>query len=188
MAGAGGRRAGERAALGLLALAVAVALWALLGKTFPGVVDGTALSPRLRDPLGYWNALALLCVMAAPVAIRLAVGVARRAAVRAAGLAALWLLVVVAALTYSRGAALALAVAVGVLLALGDRRLPALGALALAALGAAPGVALAFTRDALSDPAPLGDRIAAGRGLAALLALSLLVLVVAGRVLLRAET
>src|SRR4051812_46403106 len=135
IAGTSARRAGERAAAGLLVIAVAVALWALLGKVFPGIVDGTALSPRLRDPLGYWNALALVCVMGAPMAIRLAVDVARRPAVRAAGLAALWLLVVVAALTYSRGAALALAAAVGVLLALGDRRLPALGVLALGALG-----------------------------------------------------
>jgi len=187
VAGASAPRGAERAARGLLAVAVAVALWALLGKTFPGLVDGTALSPRLRDPLGYWNALALLCVMGAPVAIRLAIDVARRPAARAAGLAALWLLIVVAALTYSRGGALALAAAVAALLVLGDRGLPALAALALAALFAAPGVALAFTRHALSDPASLGDRIAAGRGLAAVLAVSLVALLAAGRVVLRAE-
>src|SRR5205814_450352 len=60
-------------------------------------------------------------------------------------------------------------------------------ALALAALFAAPGVALAFSRDALADPASLGDRIGAGRGLAAVLAVSLLALLAAGRLVLRAE-
>src|SRR3954447_22635044 len=180
-------RAAERTALGLLALAVAVALWALRGRAFPGVVDGTALSPRLRDPLGYWNALALVCVIGMPPAIRVATDLTARPAARLGGLAALWLLIVTAALTYSRGGALALAAAVAVLVALGARRLPALAVLATAAVAAVPPVALAFGRNALAYAAPLGDRIAAGRGLAAVLFVSLLALLGAGWAALRAE-
>src|SRR4051794_6067082 len=127
-------RAVERTALGLLGIAVAVALYALAGKVVPGILDETALSPRLREPLGYWNALALVCVLGAPVALRVATDRARRDAARLAGLAALWLLLVTAALTYSRGGALALLAALAVVTVLGQARLRGLAATALAAL------------------------------------------------------
>jgi O-antigen ligase len=169
-------------------VAVAVAVYALAGKVTPGLLDETALSPRLREPLGYWNALALLCVLAAPVALRVATDAARRDAARLAGLAALWLLLVTAALTYSRGGALALGAALAVVTVLGAARLRGLAVVGLAALATAPAVALAFTSDALTTAgAPLGDRIAAGRGLFAVLVACLLVLLAAGVVALRAE-
>src|SRR5205085_2606965 len=72
-------RALERAALGYLGIATVVALYALGGKAAPGVHIGglvdlnqTAFFSRLRAPLAYWNALALFCVLAVPIAIRLA--------------------------------------------------------------------------------------------------------------------
>src|SRR4051812_33390065 len=186
--GSHARRAVERTALGLLAVAVAVALYALAGKVTPGLLDETALSPRLREPLGYWNALALLCVLAAPAALRVATDGARRDGARLAGLAALWLLVVTAALTYSRGGALALIAALAVVTVLGQARLRGLAATALAALAAGPAIALAFTSHALTTAgAPLGDRIAAGRGLLAVLAGCLALVLAAGVLALRAE-
>src|SRR3954470_25009678 len=186
--GSHARRAVERTALGLLAVAVAVALYALAGKVAPGLVDETALSPRLREPLGYWNALALLCVLAAPVALRVATDASRRDGARLAGLGALWLLVVTAALTYSRGGALALVASLAVVTALGEARLRGLAAAGLTAVAAAPAVALAFTTHALTTAgASLGDRIAAGRGLLAVLVACLAVLLVVGWAALRAE-
>jgi hypothetical protein len=175
-------------ALGLVAVGVAVALYALAGKVAPGLIDDTALSPRLREPLGYWNALALLCVLAAPAAVRTATDAARSDRARLAGLAALWLLLTTAAFTYSRGAVLALAAALAVLVALGGARLRALATVGLAALAAGPAVALAFTSDALTRAgAPLGERVAAGRGLGVVLVAGLLGLLGAGALALRAE-
>ena len=64
-------------ALGYLAIATLVALYALGGKLFPwfeipGLIDlnHTERFSRLRAPLDYWNALALVCVMAVPLAVR----------------------------------------------------------------------------------------------------------------------
>src|SRR5919109_539093 len=69
-------RAAQRAALGWLAIATAVSLYALGGKlapwlNVPGVFDlnpSTGIS-RLREPIGYWNALALFLVMAVPAGL-----------------------------------------------------------------------------------------------------------------------
>ena len=187
-AGTRAPRAVERTALGLLAVALAAAVDALAGKALPGLTDGTALSPRLREPLGYWNALALLCVLGMPVALRIATDAARSAGVRLAALGALWLLVMTAGLTYSRGAILAFAVALVVLVAFGAAGLRALAAAALAGAAAAPALAFAFTRSSLATPdTPLAERAAGGRELLAVLAVCLLALLAAGRLTLRAE-
>ena len=60
-------RAAERVALGYLAIATAVALYALGGKLFPWLeipgildLDHADRFSRLRAPLGYWNALGLV--------------------------------------------------------------------------------------------------------------------------------
>ena len=70
-------RAAERVAIGYLAIATLVALYALGGKLFPwfeipGLIDlnHTEQFSRLRAPLDYWNALALVCVLAIPLAVR----------------------------------------------------------------------------------------------------------------------
>ncbi|HEY3020240.1 MAG TPA: O-antigen ligase family protein [Solirubrobacteraceae bacterium] len=187
-AGARAPRAVDRAALGLLAVSLAVALDALAGKALPGLTDGTALSPRLREPLGYWNALALVCVLGMPVALAVAADAARGGRLRLAALGALWLLVVVTGLTYSRGAIVAFAVALAVVVALGDARLRALGVAALAGAAAAPALAFAFTRSSLATPdTPLAQRAAGGRELLGVLAVCLVALLAAGWLALRAE-
>ena len=185
VAGASAPRAIERLALGWLAVACAVALWALAGKALPGIVDGTALTGRLREPLGYWNALAAVCAFGVPVAVRLVTDGERALRARLAGLAACWLLLAVAAMTYSRGGLLALGAAVGVAVLLGRERLGALAALAAAAAGTLPALGVAFGDPVLRGAdVPLDDRVPAGlrllavglAGLAVLLAAAALVL------------
>ena len=61
---------------GLLLVCLAVTAYALGQKLVPGLhlagvftLDQTGLLPRLQEPLGYWNALALLVAMGIPVAL-----------------------------------------------------------------------------------------------------------------------
>ncbi len=112
-------RAAERVALGYLAIATVVALYALGGKLFPwldipGLIDlnHTERFSRLRAPLDYWNALALVCVMAVPVAVRAGADLGGSARLRLATTLSLVPLLTTVALTYSRGGLLCLAAAV----------------------------------------------------------------------------
>lgn len=181
-------RAPERLAVGWLAVAVAVALYALGGKLAPGVsipglfdLDHTSDFSRLREPVGYWNALALVCVLGAPVAVRLAVDTQATRVARLAGLGGLWLLLVTLALTYSRGGLVALGVAVAITTWLAGGRLRGLLVLGVAAVAALPAVALAFLDPALAGTGTeLGPRILAGRRLAAVMAVCLAALLATG--------
>jgi hypothetical protein len=153
----------ERAALGFLAIAVAVAVYALAGKAIPGVHLGpvdfnhTQFFSRLRAPLAYWNALALFCVLAVPIALRAASDRRRPALVAAV------LLMTTIGLTYSRGGVASLAVAIAVLLAVGPDRLRVAVVTAAAVIGAAPALAVGFTRDDLtSDAVPVAQRTGDG--------------------------
>jgi hypothetical protein len=60
------------AGYGFLAVAVAVAVYAFLGKVVPEVVTHAHTYARLDSPVGYWNVLALMMVMALAVALALA--------------------------------------------------------------------------------------------------------------------
>jgi hypothetical protein len=184
----------ELIAKGLLAVAVAVALYALGGKVLPWIHLGpidfnqTAIFSRLRAPLDYWNALGLVCVLAAPLALRLVTDVARPAAARLRALLALALLLVVLGLTYSRGGVLALLVAVAATTWLGGPRLRGLAVVGLAVLAAVPGLAFAFTQGPLThDNVPLSDRVGPGLLLGLVLLLSFAALAAAGRRLLALE-
>ncbi len=194
-AGASAPRATERMALGYLAVAVAVCLYAFGGKAVPGWhigglfdLDHADTSSRLRAPLGYSNALALVLVMAVPIAVRVAIDRARGQVLRLGALVAAFLLIATSAMTYSRGGILALVVGAVVLIALGRDRLRALTALALAALAAIPVIAIAFGRESLTESgAPLRERIADGRSITAMAIVMVAMLVTAGWWLLRAE-
>ncbi len=112
------RRAPERTAIAFLIVATAVAAYALGGKvapwlSIPGLIDldQTADFSRLRAPLGYWNALGLVCVLAAPVAVRTAADPEASVRRRTFSLVSLVLLLVTLGLTYSRGGILALLLA-----------------------------------------------------------------------------
>ena len=101
----------DRIAVGWLLVASAVALYALAGKVAPGAIAPDEPIARLRAPLQYWNALALVCAMALPVALRVATDTARDPRPRLAALAGTYALVLTLGLTYSRGGFVALAVA-----------------------------------------------------------------------------
>src|SRR4051812_45212015 len=153
----------ERAALGFVVIATAVALYALAGKAIPGVhigpldFDHTQFFSRLRAPLAYWNALALFCVLAVPVALRATADRRRPALVAAV------LLLTTIGLTYSRGGVACLVGAVALLVAIGPDRLRLAVVTAAAVLGAAPALAIGFTRDDLtSDAVPVAQRTGDG--------------------------
>jgi O-Antigen ligase len=57
---------------GFLAVAVAVGVYAFLGKVLPEVVTHAHTYARLDSPVGYWNVLALMMVMGLAVALALA--------------------------------------------------------------------------------------------------------------------
>lgn len=193
--GAADPRAVERFAGGFLVVVAIVAVYALGGKIAPGLnIDGlldlnqTADIARLRAPLEYWNALGLLCALAAPIAVRLATDPGRSRPVRLAALEAVYLLAVVVGLTYSRGAVAAFLVGAAVLTAFGSGRLRGLLVMAAATLAAAAPLAVAFGSDGLTaNGAPLGERIADGRILGLVFALAAGALLAAGMGLLRME-
>lgn len=99
-----------RAAAALLAVLFAITLaWALVTVVVPALGPDVERSARLREPVEYWNALALVAAMALPVWLWLR---------RPLGAVAIFATVVALALTTSRGGVLVALVAVAVWLAL----------------------------------------------------------------------
>lgn len=188
-------RARQRLADGFAVLAALTALYALGGKFAPGFhiggvidLDNTGTFTRLRAPLGYWNALALFCVLGLPLTLRVAVDAGRRIGVRLAALASLELLLVTLALTYSRGGVLALAVAIAVALAFSHARLRSLAMLGLAVIASAPAIAYGLlAHDLTTNGLPLSEREHAAATFGLLLFGALLALMLAGRLVLRLE-
>jgi len=163
LAAAGGRFA-ARLAASMLALVIAVTLtWALLAKAVPALDPEGDRVARLREPVGYWNALALLADMALALGLWLGTAPGHRRSVRIAGGLLLYVATLSLMLTLSRAGVL---VAVGVLVlwfALSKERVES-GLLLLASAGPAVLVgAWAFTRPALTeDLATRSDRVADG--------------------------
>ena len=160
--GATGAGASRRAAYVLAAALGAAIAWALAGKAIPALFPDGDRAARLRDPIGYWNALALAADVLLVLSLALAAGTRRRA-VRAAG-GALAAAAVVAVLLAASRAGVAAAVA-GVALLLWLRRDRVETAL-LALAAVLPGAALAgwaFTRDGLvENGVARADRVADG--------------------------
>ena len=144
-------RAPVRAAYALAGV-IAVALgWALAGKIFPALYEDGGRIARLRAPVEYWNALALLFAMGLPLALWLAR--------RALAPVFLFALVVGLLLTYSRSGLVAALLAVALWLAFDSRRLEA-SALLAASVPLGTAVALwAFRQPGLTaDEQPLDVR------------------------------
>ena len=167
-------------AVGIGAIALAAASYALAGKIAPGISVGPLdLDPggryaRLSEPLGYWNALGLLCVMGSIVSLWAASSTAASARERAWAVVAMSILLVAVALSYSRGALLILAASFVVLIAAGPGRARRLAIVATVAISIGPTVLLAFTREDLSGTGvPLSDRIDGGVIFGAMLAASI---------------
>jgi O-Antigen ligase len=103
---------------------------------------------RLSYPLNYWNALAALIAIGAPLILYVATS-ARHLAVRALAAASLPALVLASFFTLSRGGIAAIVVAVAVFMVLVPNRLPKLVPLGLAVAGGGLLVALASQKHAL---------------------------------------
>lgn len=161
----------QRFAEGLTIALALVVLLGLFSRLLPDVLDvanAFGSGPRLRYPLGYWNANGAVC----GVAIAMLLWASRRASwswLRWGAVAAIPAVLLTLYFTYSRGGLLALAVAVGVLLALSRDRLWLLGTLIAATLGAIPAIL------AVQDRRDLADAVAstgvADQGLTVLLVL-----------------
>jgi hypothetical protein len=138
-------------ASGLAVLLFGVVGWALLGKVFPSLFPDGGRVARLRNPIGYWNALALACTLALPLGLWVATRRSWRRELRAAGAALLYLAVIALVLTYSRAGIAVAAVAVLLWLALLPARLESLGALLVSVVPAAAVAGWASTRAGLVD-------------------------------------
>jgi O-antigen ligase len=137
----------------------AVAVWALAAKVFPGLYPDYERAARLRSPVGYWNALALLGDFALPLGLWLASRRERRPLVRAGGVLLVYAWIVAILLAFSRGGVLVGVVVVAAWLVLDPRRLESLAALALAAVPALAISRFAFTLDGIvSDGQPASVR------------------------------
>ena len=158
------------------ALVVGAALaWALLGVAVPSLFEDGDRIARLREPVGYWNALALLAGGSLGLALWLARQ--RQTVIRVAGAVGLYAAIVALLLTQSRAGIVGAVAVLGLWFALSDDRLTdALRAL----VSIVPGLAVAgwaFTRPALVEDGVLrADRVEDGR-LFAVLALAGAVLV-----------
>ena len=146
-------RAPRIAAGGLALLLGAVLGWALLGKIFPALYAEPPGSPftRLRNPIGYWNALALLADGALLLALWIASPRRHSHGLRAIGALLLYAAVIAVLLTSSRTGIAVGAAAFVAWLALVPHRLESL---AVAAIAGVPAVAVsifAFTRSGLSS-------------------------------------
>jgi hypothetical protein len=164
----GSLAAGARRLAAILALVLGAALgWALLGVAVPSLFpDGDRIA-RLREPVGYWNALALLADGALVLGLWLAND--RRAAVRVAGALLAYGGALALLLTQSRAGVVGAVAVVALWLALSRER-PADALRAVVAVVPALLVGgWAFTRPALVEDGVLrADRVSDGRVFAAL--------------------
>jgi O-antigen ligase len=137
-------------------LAIGVAIVALLGlgsRLLPhvlNVADSIGAGPRLRYPLGYWNANGAI----SGIGVALLLWMSRRAAwtaLRWLSVAAIPAVLLTLYFTYSRGGLLSLVVACGCLIALSRDRLWLLATLAAGGLGAVPAVLSVQAHNSLAD-------------------------------------
>ncbi len=182
-------------AKGFFAIALAVTVYALGQKLFPGLhiagvfdLNQTGSLPRLQEPLGYWNALALFIAMGVPVALALAVDPMRMRRRRLAAGCAVQLMLLAIGFSYSRGGLLALAPAMIVAIGAGGERLRSLLWLAAAIVATIPPLAFGLASHSLTTAGvSLSSREGAGAILAGILVVSLVGLVAAERALLEIE-
>jgi hypothetical protein len=146
----------------------AVGTIALASRMFPGTLPEPTLprflpatESRLTYPLNYWNALAVLLALAAPLLLRAAVAAASPAA-RGFALAPFAILAAAVYLTSSRGGAAAAAVG-SLAFVVTARRAAAYAAVAAAALASTAAVVIVAAHHALAAQ-PLDRTAAAGAG------------------------
>ena len=143
----------QRFAEGLAISLSAVALLGLGSRLLPHLIEvsnSLGTGPRLRYPLGYWNANGAMF----GIAIAMSLWMSRRAAIAALrwiAVGAMPAVLLALYFTYSRGGLLSLVVATGCLIALSADRLWLLATLGAAAVGALPAVLAVQSRTGLAD-------------------------------------
>jgi O-antigen ligase len=143
----------QRFAEGLTIAVTLVALISLGSRLLPHLLqvsDTLGTGPRLRYPLGYWNANGAMFGIAAGLLL----WTSRRAAwtgLRWLSVAAMPAVLLALYFTYSRGGLLALVIAAGCTIALSRDRLWMLASLAIGVLGALPAVLAVQARRSLAD-------------------------------------
>lgn len=143
----------QRFAEGLVISVAVVALLTLAPRLLPNILEfGDALGsgPRVRYPLGYWNANGAIFGISAGLLLW-ASRHAASAALRWLSVASLPLVLLALYFTYSRGGLLALLVAAACTIALSRDRLWLLATLGVAALGTLPAVLATQARRGLAD-------------------------------------
>jgi hypothetical protein len=151
------------AAGGLTVLLAAVLVWSLAGKVVPNLFPDGARTARLRDPIGYWNGLALLAAIALVLGLWFAVRREHPRWLRAGAVVLCFLASVALLLTYSRGGVVVALIAVGVFLALCAQRLEAMAALLIAVVPAIVVSGWAFSQpEIVDDLQPYDDRLHSG--------------------------
>ena len=182
--------AGRPDAARLAAAALTVAfgagvVWALAGKTIPAVFPDGGRAARLRDPIGYWNALALAADALLVLALSFA-GSARAGAVRMSCAVLAYAAVVAVLLAASRAGVAAAALGIVLWLWLRADRVEA-ALLTLVAIVPATVVAgWAFTRPALvEDGASHAERVSDGAWFGLLLVVGAALVAVGARELVR---
>ena len=132
-------------------LVTATCVWALAGKVVPALYEDYGRLARLRSPVGYWNALALVAAFGLPLALWAATRHSRR--VRAGAVVALYAQLVALVLTYSRGGILAALVALAIWFALTRERFEGLVAFVAAAVPAGVVLAVALQLPGIAQDA-----------------------------------
>jgi O-antigen ligase len=170
----------QRFAEGLAIAATLLALLGLASRLLPHVLEvseSLGTGPRMRYPLGYWNANGAMF----GIAVAMLLWTSRRSAwtaLRWASVAAMPAVLLALYFTYSRGGLLALAIAAGVTIALSRDRLWMLATLGIGVLGALPAVLAVQARTALADnvatPSTVDQGVAVALILLAGVALALL--------------
>ncbi len=164
LAGVGGAIAGRVGAALVAVVVGAVLVWALATKVFPSLDPDAERIARLQEPIGYWNALAVLADVAVVLGLWLGATERRRVALRVVGALLAYGAMVALLLTLSRAGLVAGVVVVLLWLLLSRERVE--GGLLLAAAGvpAALVAGWAFTRPALvEEGAAKADRVSDGR-------------------------
>jgi O-antigen ligase len=143
----------QRFAEGIAIGVTAVVLLGVLSRLLPHVFElsaGLGSGPRLRYPLGYWNANGLAC----SISFTMLVWLSRRGAwpaLRWAAVAALPAVLLCLYFTYSRGGLLTLLIGLVVLLALSRERLWLLATAAIGGLGVLPAMIAVQSANAIAD-------------------------------------
>ena len=193
--GASHARAAEHVAKGFLIVALVVTAYGLGQKLLPGLHVGglfdlnqTGPLPRLQEPLGYWNALAVFIAFGVPIALAIAADPSRTTRSRLAAACATELMLLTIGFTYSRGGFVAVAVAVAVSLVAGGSSLRSALWLCAVILATAAPLAFGLSSHALSTTGvSLSSRQSAGAVLALITLATIAALIAAGRGLLALE-